>query len=407
MAMGPADSDGTIDAGDLVGTVRSLVDWFDRNARDLPWRRTRDPYAIWVSEVMLQQTQVQTVIAYWNRWMERLPGVHALAAAPTDEVLKLWEGLGYYSRARNLQDAARRMVTELGGVFPSEVSALRALPGIGPYTAGAIASIAFDLPEPLLDGNVMRVLTRLFAIEGDPKSRIVNRHLWDLGGRLVRTAHRSDGLGQARCSRLNQALMELGATVCTPGRNPDCAACPVSSGCRARRLGEPGRFPQLPPRVPPTPRYFATGILEHGGRFLLRLREEPGVNHGFWEFPSWETGADEAPGPVLSRHLGVQPGAWEALPDLRHAITRYRITQRVLLARLDQPPGGVTDGSTGTWLWAGPAELEALPLTSAHRKLAGRLPRGATAREAGPPDRAGLKARNCQAGRAGPLSAHK
>lgn len=408
MATGQLETEGADEATRRV--VRRLVEWFDGNARDLPWRRTRDPYAVWVSEIMLQQTQVQTVIPYWTRWMERLPGVHALAAAPPEMVLRLWEGLGYYSRARNLQQAARRIVGDLGGVFPGDVAGLRALPGIGPYTAGAIASIAFDLPEPLLDGNVMRVLTRWGALGGDPRSSPLNRELWSLAGRLVRTAHSTDGLGKARCSRLNQALMELGATVCTPGPAPDCAACPLSNTCQARSRGEAGRFPELAPRVATTARFFATGIVEHAGRFLLRLREDTGVNRGFWEFPNWESAADEAPAPLLSRHLGVDPQAWVALPDLRHAITRYRITQRVLLARVAGPPSGVGNGPAGTWLWAGPDELEALPLTSAHRKLAGRLPADGRRGKADPPartDQADLKGRNCHAGAAGPLSASK
>lgn len=408
MATGQLETEGADQTALMV--VRQLVEWFDRNARDLPWRRTRDPYAVWVSEIMLQQTQVQTVIPYWTRWMERLPGVHALAAAPPEMVLRLWEGLGYYSRARNLQQAARRIVGDLGGVFPGDVAGLRALPGIGPYTAGAIASIAFDLPEPLLDGNVMRVLTRWGALGGDPRSSPLNRELWSLAARLVRTAHSTDGLGKARCSRLNQALMELGATVCTPGPAPDCAACPLSNTCQARSRGEAGRFPELAPRVATTARFFATGIVEHAGRFLLRLREDTGVNRGFWEFPNWESAADEAPAPLLSRHLGVDPQAWVALPDLRHAITRYRITQRVLLARVAGPPSGVGNGPAGTWLWAGPDELEALPLTSAHRKLAGRLPADGRRGKADPPartDQADLKGRNCHAGAAGPLSASK
>jgi len=365
MATGQIETEETDQTTGVV--VRPLVAWFDRNARDLPWRRTRDPYAVWVSEIMLQQTQVQTVIPYWTRWMERLPGVHELAAAPAEVVLRLWEGLGYYSRARNLQQAARRIVGDLGGVFPRDVAGLRALPGIGPYTAGAIASIAFDLPEPLLDGNVMRVLTRWSALGGDPRSSPVNRDLGALAGRLVRIAHRSDGLGAARCSRLNQAVAS-------------------------------------------TPRFYATGIVEHAGRLLLRLREETGVNRGFWEFPSWETAADEAPGPLLSHHLGVDPRAWVTLPDLRHTITRYRITQRVLLARVAGPPAGVGNGPAGTWLWARPDELEALPLTSAHRKLVGRLPADGRHGKADPcdgSDRADLKAGNCHAGSAGPLSASK
>ena len=360
---------------DTVATVEGLVAWFDRNARDLPWRRTRDPYAVWISEIMLQQTQVQTVIPYWTRWMERLPGVHELAEAPPELVLKLWEGLGYYSRARNLQRAARCLVDDHGGIFPVDAVALRALPGIGPYTAGAIASIAMDQPEPILDGNVMRVLTRLAALGGDPRTEPLNRRLWEWAATLVRAAHSARNLGERRCSRLNQSLMELGATVCTPGARPDCARCPLSEACEARRRRCPERYPEPVPRVPITPRFFATAILVHEGRHLLRLREGAGVNRGFWEFPNWETPASVAPEKVLGERLGIRCDVWSALPDLRHHITRYRMVQRVRLAHASPSPATTTAASgSGSWLWATAAELESLPLTSAHRKLARRLP---------------------------------
>ena len=349
--------------------VERLMTWFDRTARDLPWRKTQDPYAVWISEVMLQQTQVQTVIPYWTRWMDRLPTIRDLAEAPPESVLKLWEGLGYYSRARNLQRAAREILERHGGVFPGDAATLLSLPGIGPYTAGAIASIALDQPEPILDGNVMRVLTRVLALEGDPRAKTLNGRLWSWAARLVQTAHTTEKLGRRRCSRLNQALMELGAMVCTPGARPDCARCPLSEICEARRSGTPERFPELPSRVAITPRYHATAILKHQERYLLRLREGTEVNRGFWEFPNWEIEAGDNPETVLGSRLGIAPNAWTALPDLRHHITRYRITQRIRLA--DHLPS--SDLTAGTWHWATPAELRALPMTAAHRKLARRL----------------------------------
>jgi A/G-specific adenine glycosylase len=377
--MGTRRNDGAGGTGgsgeiDPVATAGRLVRWFDRNARDLPWRRTLDPYAVWVSEIMLQQTQVQTVIPYWTRWMERLPGVHELADAPPELVLKLWEGLGYYSRARNLQRAARCIVDEHGGRFPREAAALLTLPGIGPYTAGAIASIAMDHPEPILDGNVMRVLTRLAALEGDPRKEPLNRRLWEWATTLVHAAHSTHALGDRRCSRLNQSLMELGATVCTPGARPDCARCPVSDACAARRRGSQERYPELAPRVPITPRFFATAILVHQGRHLLTLRGDTGVNRGFWEFPSWEIASSASPEKVLGEQLGIPGDAWSALPDLRHHITRYRMIQRVRLAHASPSPAAMAEAAgRGSWLWATEAELESLPLTSAHRKLARRL----------------------------------
>ena len=353
----------------LAETAALLTRWFDRNARDLPWRKTRDPYAIWISEVMLQQTQVQTVIPYWGRWMEKLPGIRELAGAPPELVLKLWEGLGYYSRARNLQRAACQILEEHKGVFPRDPDKILSLPGIGRYTAGAIASIALDQPEPILDGNVIRVLTRYFALEGDPKARPLNQRLWELASKLVQAAHFAEHLGDRRCARVNQALMELGATVCTPGAQPACVVCPVAQACEARRRGRPERFPELPPRVPITGRFFATGIIEHQGRFLLRLREDTEVNRGFWEFPNWETGASDSPETVLSERLGIPPNRWSSLPDLRHHITRYRMTQRVRCACFLPSP----DWTNGTWLWATATELESLAMTAAHRKLTLRL----------------------------------
>src|SRR5256712_12257328 len=187
-----------------------LLQWFAQNARDLPWRRTRDPYAIWISEIMLQQTQVKTVIPYWQRWMRRLPDVRALARARPDAVLKLWEGLGYYLRARNLHQAARTIVDQHGGRFPEKFDEWVALPGIGRYTAGAICSIAFNQPTPVLDGNVMRVLARVFGIAGNPRAKEASAKLWNLAEALVREAAKRQRRDEQNCSHLNQALMELG-----------------------------------------------------------------------------------------------------------------------------------------------------------------------------------------------------
>src|SRR5690349_4448454 len=195
--------------------VQALLAWFAANARELPWRRTKDPYAIHVSEIMLQQTQVKTVIPYWERWMRELPTIEALAKAKPDRVLKLWEGLGYYSRARNLQKAAQLILAGHDGVFPGDLEKILGLPGIGPYTAGAISSIAFGLPAPIVDGNVTRVLARYLGIRGDPKSRETKNALWEAAGRLVNAAHDLNA-----CGDFNEALMELGATVCLP-HQPD------------------------------------------------------------------------------------------------------------------------------------------------------------------------------------------
>jgi A/G-specific adenine glycosylase len=219
-----------------------LIAWYEARRRDLPWRRTRDPYAIWVSEVMLQQTRVLTVLGYYERWMARFPTVSALADAEDDDVLHAWQGLGYYSRARRLLSGARAVAERHGGQLPSDVQALLALPGIGPYSAGAIASIAFGLPEPIVDGNVVRVLCRLFALAGDPARAPLKAELWRIARELV---------PKDKPSEFNQSLMELGATICTPS-SPRCALCPVAKHCRALAQGKQRELPQLANRKAPT-----------------------------------------------------------------------------------------------------------------------------------------------------------
>ena len=215
---------------------RRLLAWYRRHQRDLPWRRTRDPYAIWVSEIMLQQTQVATAIPYYERFLRRFPHVRALARAPMERVLKSWEGLGYYSRARNLRRAAQIVLAEHGGRLPEEPEALRKLPGIGRYTAGAISSIAFDRDEPVLDGNVIRVLCRVFLIRANPKSARTQKRLWKLAEELLPAGH---------ASFFNQALMDLGATICMPS-HPHCDRCPLRQApirCRGKACLAPTSMP--------------------------------------------------------------------------------------------------------------------------------------------------------------------
>jgi len=219
---------------------RLLLKWFGKNARDLPWRRTNDPYAIWVAEIMLQQTQVDTVEPYYHRFLKRFPTVRRLARARPDTVLKLWEGLGYYSRARNLHLAAKTILRDHDGNIPRTKQALLSLPGIGLYTAGAIASIAFNRNEPLVDGNVIRVLCRLLRIRENPKSGPVQKQLWQIAKEL---------LPSGRAGTYNQALMELGATICLP-RRPSCDICPLQKICRAKKYGEQAILPRRPDKKP-------------------------------------------------------------------------------------------------------------------------------------------------------------
>ena len=219
---------------------QALLRWFRENARDLPWRKNRTPYAVWVSEIMLQQTQVATVIDYFNRFMKRFPTVEKLARARQDTVLKMWEGLGYYTRGRNLHKAAKLITSDYSGQLPDTVDQLQKIPGIGRYTAGAIASIAFNRPAPILDGNVIRVLCRLFCIDGNPMDTPVKNQLWDLADTLVHTKHPGD---------FNEAMMELGATVCTP-QNPSCLLCPLKNHCQAMKTGRQHELPVKQKQAP-------------------------------------------------------------------------------------------------------------------------------------------------------------
>lgn len=357
--------------------VPSLLDWFRSNARDLPWRRTLDPYAVWVSEIMLQQTQVKTVIPYWKRWMRELPDVPSLAHANLDTLHKLWEGLGYYTRVKNMQRAAQLILDRHGGQFPQDIAGLLALPGIGRYTAGAIASIAFNQPAPIVDGNVARVLTRTFGIEGAPNKPETNRKLWQLAEALVRAAGHEDGVrpGTPRPhSSLNQSLMELGALVCLP-REPHCAACPLHRICTARIKNRIAELPTKPKRPPTTQRHFAAFVTWCRGRVLLRQRPGGVVNAHFWEFPNIElpTNVRDIPSDgYVERTLGSRPVELKSICAIRHSITRYRITLSAYEVRFNRP----LKGTLGKWLT--PGEVDALPLTSAHRRLWRRLPFGAS-----------------------------
>ncbi|HMG23541.1 MAG TPA: A/G-specific adenine glycosylase [Kofleriaceae bacterium] len=254
----------------------AVVAHYAQVRRDLPWRRTRDPYAIWVSEIMLQQTRVATVIPYWERWMARFPTAAALAAAPLDDVLAAWAGLGYYSRARNLHAGAQAVGARFGGALPSGAAELREVPGIGPYTAGAIASIAFGERAPLVDGNVARVLARVFAIEDDIKSTAGGKALWAAAGAVMAALPEAAAPGD-----LNQGLMELGATICA-ATQPRCLACPLARDCAAARTGRQDELPVLARTVV---------WIERAGEIVLARRRPDGLFGGLWELPPLEVAA--------------------------------------------------------------------------------------------------------------------
>ena len=375
--------------------VERLLAWFGQNARDLPWRRTRDPYAIWVSEIMLQQTQVKTVLPYWERWMKALPDIRALAKARPEKIHKLWEGLGYYTRVRNMQRAAQIIVKEHDGEFPCEFDAVLALPGIGRYTAGAICSIAFNQPTPILDGNMIRVLTRVFGIEGDPREKKTNARLWQIAEKLVKLVdvrrgedpaphHHSKGRARcphraaaqreksaadgSTCSRLNQSLMELGALVCTP-KNPRCSGCPLKCNCVAHRKRVVHLLPNLPRRAPATARRFVAFVIEQNSRFLVRQRPVGVVNAHLWEFPNGEMNGETDINKVARNSLGFGPESLQPVGTIKHTITRYRITLDVF--RCTANGAGARLGERERWLTS--KHLHRLPFASAHKRILANL----------------------------------
>ena len=349
-----------------------LLAWYGRERRDLPWRRNRDPYRIWVSEAMLQQTRVDTAIPYFERFLAFFPTPAALAAAGEEQVLKAWEGLGYYARARHLQAAVREVEDRYGGRVPLDPEAFRALPGVGPYMAGAVLSIAYDLPLPAVDGNVMRVFARLLLLREDPARPAVRRALEGLIPGLMPPGRAGD---------FNQALMELGALVCLP-RTPRCGDCPVAALCGARATGEQTALPlRRETRAVPEVRLVAA-VVRAGGRVLIRRRPDSGLLAGLWEFPNWPVTGEDTHWQVLQRgmsELGLAPAEWGRVPAdvgaepaapvpataarpsplirVRHAFSHLRWD---LAAYLGDLPGEVPAAPRPGYLWAGPEDLASL-----------------------------------------------
>ena len=289
----------------LPQIAEPLLAWYDRHKRAMPWRDSPNPYRVWVSEIMLQQTRVETVIPYFERFLASLPDISALAAAPEDQLLKLWEGLGYYSRARNLQRAARMVMEEHGGQLPADPTALMRLPGIGAYTAGAIASIAFGIPAPAVDGNVLRVVTRLAADPSDIGSEAFRREVADRLLPLIPPERPGD---------FTQAVMELGAVVCLPRPDPLCGECPLSDMCLARRQGNPGDYPNRPSARPRKEEILTVFALASTAGILVRRRPAAGLLAGMWELPHLpgQMGPDEALAAIQ---------AWGAIPEKRQGLS--------------------------------------------------------------------------------------
>lgn len=318
---------------------RVLSRWYGANRRDLPWRRTDDPYRIWVSEIMLQQTRVAAVVDYYKKFIRLFPNVKSLASAPLDDVLAAWSGLGYYRRAGHLKSAAGMVMERFGGKVPEEERELLALPGVGRYTAGAIRSIAFGKPAPILDGNVFRVIARFFAIEGSWNDHNDKKRFWEIAGALVPHSKAGD---------FNQALMEWGALVCTP-KGPACGECPVRRKCAALAAGSVDLYPA--PRARPVVRSVRRALLvyhDQAGRVLLRRRSEGGRLAGMWELP------EESPEKAL---------AHEKAGFFRHAILNERYEVDVYRASGEEPPKG-----TGEWTWISREDLSSWPVTTMAKK---------------------------------------
>ncbi|OQA43222.1 MAG: putative A/G-specific adenine glycosylase YfhQ [Chloroflexi bacterium ADurb.Bin325] len=357
------------DCPDVSHTVAALLHWMASARRDLPWRQRRDPYAVWVSEVMLQQTQAATVVPYFERWLTRFPDVETLAAAPLDAVLKAWEGLGYYARGRNLHRAAQLIVARHGGQLPRDRAALRALPGIGRYTAGAILSLAYGQPEPALDGNVRRVLCRLCDVAEDPRQPAVEARLWEVAGALAAAAP------PGRAGDLNEALMELGALVCTPGV-PACDACPLAEQCRARRRGVQAERPVRAAR-PSTPHYDMTAavIADTSGRLLIVRRPDAGLLGGLWGFPGGAAQPDEPLPAAVERNVreqvGVAVAAGARLARVKHAYTHFRITLHAFACAWTGGAPACATCADARWVAAGELADYAFPATD--RKIAEQI----------------------------------
>ncbi len=340
-----------------------LLDWYRANGRSMPWRGHADPYAVWVSEIMLQQTRVETVIPYFEMWMARFPTVKALAEASEQDVLNEWEGLGYYSRARNLHKAAKIVAEKFDGELPRDLDALRSLPGIGRYTVGAIASIAFGMDEPTLDGNLRRVFARLFDVSEPADSPKGEKILWGLA---------AEHLPKGQAGDYNQALMDLGATICLP-KNPRCLLCPLMEMCAARKAGTQEQRPVLKPKKETPHVIHAAAVIvrqiDNLPHVLLAKRPSDGLLGGMWEFPNGQVDGDPARGlaQAMRTGYGLKFQKKEALGVIKHAYTHFKITVHAFRVEAAHIP------NIKNLKWVPISELEDYPMGKVDRQIAKKL----------------------------------
>jgi A/G-specific adenine glycosylase len=340
---------------------KELIVWFKKNKRDLPWRTSRTPYSTWISEIMLQQTQVKQVESYFRRFLKQFPDMSTLAKAPMGKVLKTWEGMGYYSRARHLHQTAQILVSRFEGTIPSHYEELLKLPGIGRSTAGAILSLAFGQSWPVLDGNIRRVLIRFFYVNQDPNKRETIGQLWKLASQI---------LPLKKAGLVNEALMELGAIVCAP-KNPSCSSCPLQRGCRGLLSGQPAALPLKRPkkRIP----YFdvTAAVIRKGKKILITQRPTKGLLGGLWEFPGGKKEPAESLEECLKREireeLKIEIEVGECFIKVPHAYSHFRITLHCFFCR--QLKGRITPLEVMDYRWVFPEELDRFPFPRADLKV--------------------------------------
>ena len=346
--------------------IPGLLDWFDKNKRTMPWRQTSDPYKIWISEIMLQQTQVNTVIPYYERFLDRFPDVEQLADASQQTVLKMWEGLGYYSRARNMHKAAQEVVADFSSVFPDSYDELLQLKGIGPYTAAAVSSIAFQRQQAVVDGNVIRVLSRYYGIKDDVRRSKVKSDIQTIADSLIPKDRPGD---------FNQAVMELGATICTP-KNPVCDSCPLSIDCVAYKTAETEIIPYKSPRKKIPHHHIGVGLIkDNNGKLLIALRPDDAMLGGLWEFPGGKKEKGENINKTVERELneelGVTVAVGDKFMDLKHAYSHFKITLHAYWCTIES--GTPRPKSSTKLKWVTLEEIDEYPFPKANKVLIEKL----------------------------------